>query len=309
MVDDHQLLSEVLSQTLLGRGVQAESLFADSLAQLLDRLLQRRPRVVLLDLDLGRLGTSTSLIGPLARAGSPGGPDDRGGRPAQHRRGAGVAARSAISRRSTVSRHCSDGRCRRCGPNRRQPCRLAQPSSCSCVPQLNENVAGRRRIPPLCVTGNCAEVIQQSALRLHRLALRLAHRTSWRTVEKSIVTQPTRDIGRLRSQVGVPSERHRQLQEGGEVFHFMIEKEVTRHSPINNRSPYDWREPVVEMPVVAGRPDFAVTHEKQAGLVERNCIGDRACDKEQSSGLGGKWIDRTCVFSVEGKSAIQASHC
>jgi two-component system nitrate/nitrite response regulator NarL len=69
VVDDHQLLSEVLSQTLLGRGVQAESLFADSLAQLLDRLLQRAPRVVLLDLDLGRVGTSTSLIGPLARTG------------------------------------------------------------------------------------------------------------------------------------------------------------------------------------------------------------------------------------------------
>lgn len=69
VVDDHLLLAEVLSSTLVSRHVRAESLFADSTEQLLDRLLDRQPRVVLLDLDLGPLGSSKPLIGPLTQAG------------------------------------------------------------------------------------------------------------------------------------------------------------------------------------------------------------------------------------------------
>lgn len=69
VVDDHLLLAEVLSTTLVSRDVPAESLFADSAAELLARLLERRPRVVLLDLDLGPLGSSRRLIGPLVQAG------------------------------------------------------------------------------------------------------------------------------------------------------------------------------------------------------------------------------------------------
>jgi two-component system nitrate/nitrite response regulator NarL len=69
VVDDHLLLAEVLSSTLVSRHVRAESLFADSTAQLLNRLLDRQPRVVLLDLDLGPLGSSKPLIGPLTQAG------------------------------------------------------------------------------------------------------------------------------------------------------------------------------------------------------------------------------------------------
>jgi two-component system nitrate/nitrite response regulator NarL len=69
VVDDHLLLAEVLSTTLASRDIPAESLFADSAEELLARLLERRPGVVLLDLDLGPLGSSRRLIGPLVRAG------------------------------------------------------------------------------------------------------------------------------------------------------------------------------------------------------------------------------------------------
>lgn len=69
IVEDHQLLAETLAATLRERGVEAEIIGLCEPADLLAELLDRRPRLVMLDLDLGSFGDSTWLIEPLTSDG------------------------------------------------------------------------------------------------------------------------------------------------------------------------------------------------------------------------------------------------
>lgn len=69
IVEDHQLLAETLFATLNDRGVDAEIVELCEPADLLAELLERRPRLVMLDLDLGGFGDSTWLIEPLTSEG------------------------------------------------------------------------------------------------------------------------------------------------------------------------------------------------------------------------------------------------
>ncbi len=70
LVDDHALFSESLELALSIEGYDVRRVTLDkvnSLAALTTLVLKLRPRTVLLDLQLGGLGVSTSLIQPLAR--------------------------------------------------------------------------------------------------------------------------------------------------------------------------------------------------------------------------------------------------
>jgi DNA-binding NarL/FixJ family response regulator len=70
LVDDHRLLAEALRATLVDRGLDVRVARASDRASLLARLCAEPGELVLLDLDLGVLGTATPLIAPLVRAGS-----------------------------------------------------------------------------------------------------------------------------------------------------------------------------------------------------------------------------------------------
>jgi DNA-binding NarL/FixJ family response regulator len=69
IVDDHQLLAESLRIALRGDGIDAVRADPTELPQLLTKILEHRPALVLLDLDLGPLGDATPLIAPLRDAG------------------------------------------------------------------------------------------------------------------------------------------------------------------------------------------------------------------------------------------------
>lgn len=69
IVEDHQLLAETLAVALNNRGVDAEVVALCEPADLLAALLEGRPQLVVLDLDLGDFGDSTWLIAPLAADG------------------------------------------------------------------------------------------------------------------------------------------------------------------------------------------------------------------------------------------------
>lgn len=69
IVEDHQLLAETLATNLRARGIDAEIVQLSEPADLLADLLEIRPRLVVLDLDLGAFGDSTWLIGPLRADG------------------------------------------------------------------------------------------------------------------------------------------------------------------------------------------------------------------------------------------------
>ncbi len=72
VVDDHVLFADSLKLALSLEGHDALIVVPDdfgSVAALLTRVQRLRPRVVLLDLDLGSLGDGRRLIEPLARAG------------------------------------------------------------------------------------------------------------------------------------------------------------------------------------------------------------------------------------------------
>jgi DNA-binding NarL/FixJ family response regulator len=69
VVDDHLLIAETLHAALYGRGISAAVVVPDQRDELLAQLVERRPRLVLLDLDLGRFGSSVGLIAPLTAAG------------------------------------------------------------------------------------------------------------------------------------------------------------------------------------------------------------------------------------------------
>jgi DNA-binding NarL/FixJ family response regulator len=71
LVEDHTLLAESLLVALDGEGFLAMSVSprAGRAVDLLPAIEDTRPDVVLLDLDLGRAGRSTPLVGPLRAAG------------------------------------------------------------------------------------------------------------------------------------------------------------------------------------------------------------------------------------------------
>lgn len=72
LVDDHALFAESMELALELQGYDVVRITVDgvaSMAALCSGILRRKPRVVLLDLNLGRLGESTSMIAPLAAAG------------------------------------------------------------------------------------------------------------------------------------------------------------------------------------------------------------------------------------------------
>jgi DNA-binding NarL/FixJ family response regulator len=69
IVDDHELLATALQLSLRASGFEAEVVPPQPFPVLIRALLERRPHVVLLDLDLGSHGDSTCLIAPLTEAG------------------------------------------------------------------------------------------------------------------------------------------------------------------------------------------------------------------------------------------------
>ncbi|HEX5088992.1 MAG TPA: LuxR C-terminal-related transcriptional regulator [Nocardioides sp.] len=73
IIDDHQLFAQALELALNAAGLSAERVelpVSASTAPLISKVLRRRPRVLLLDLDLGPHGDGFALIEPIARAGT-----------------------------------------------------------------------------------------------------------------------------------------------------------------------------------------------------------------------------------------------
>lgn len=74
IVDDHELFAQALEIALRASGCDVARLELPraslSTGPLLSRVLRRRPKVLLLDLDLGDHGDGFSLIGPVSRSGT-----------------------------------------------------------------------------------------------------------------------------------------------------------------------------------------------------------------------------------------------
>jgi DNA-binding NarL/FixJ family response regulator len=69
IVDDHRLLADVLAFALEERGIRTTLPELGSLAALGEQLVEIRPDLVLLDLDLGTAGDGADLVRPLVEAG------------------------------------------------------------------------------------------------------------------------------------------------------------------------------------------------------------------------------------------------
>lgn len=69
IVEDHLLLAETLRAAIERSGIAVDLITMGPAEELLTRLLESRPDLVLLDLDLGEFGDSTSIIGRLTDAG------------------------------------------------------------------------------------------------------------------------------------------------------------------------------------------------------------------------------------------------
>ncbi len=69
VIDDHVLLAETLVAALRAVGIRATAVRPERGTDLLGRLIAIRPDLLLLDLDLGGFGDSTTLIRPLTAAG------------------------------------------------------------------------------------------------------------------------------------------------------------------------------------------------------------------------------------------------
>lgn len=74
IIDDHMLLADSLAMALEAQSYDVKRVAwpetGGSLSTILTSILRTPPRVVLLDLDLGRFGDGTRLIEPLAKAGA-----------------------------------------------------------------------------------------------------------------------------------------------------------------------------------------------------------------------------------------------
>jgi DNA-binding NarL/FixJ family response regulator len=69
IVEDHLLLAETLRATLGAQGIDAAVVPPLAPAELVDAVQELKPELVLLDLDLGAHGDSTTVIAPLAAHG------------------------------------------------------------------------------------------------------------------------------------------------------------------------------------------------------------------------------------------------
>lgn len=69
IVDDHELLAATLRLALRAAGLDAETLPPAPLPAIFDAVLERRPDLLLLDLELGGHGDTTPLIAPLTDLG------------------------------------------------------------------------------------------------------------------------------------------------------------------------------------------------------------------------------------------------
>jgi DNA-binding NarL/FixJ family response regulator len=73
IIDDHQLFAQALELALNAAGIEAERVelpVSASTGPLISKVLHRRPKLLLLDLDLGPHGDGFALIEPIARAGT-----------------------------------------------------------------------------------------------------------------------------------------------------------------------------------------------------------------------------------------------
>jgi two-component system nitrate/nitrite response regulator NarL len=74
IVEDHQLFAESLDLALAAEGYDVRRVDVPTAASaagvLVADIVKQRPRVVLLDLDLGRFGDGVRLVEPLARSGA-----------------------------------------------------------------------------------------------------------------------------------------------------------------------------------------------------------------------------------------------
>ena len=74
IVEDHQLFAEAFDLTLSVEGYDVRRVEVPTLPSaagvLVANVIKQRPRVVLLDLDLGRFGDGVPLIDPMARSGA-----------------------------------------------------------------------------------------------------------------------------------------------------------------------------------------------------------------------------------------------
>jgi two-component system nitrate/nitrite response regulator NarL len=69
IVDDHELLVEMLRDAFVARGFRTLTVVPERPEEVVTLLAAAAPDLVLLDLDLGRFGDSTPLIGPLVSHG------------------------------------------------------------------------------------------------------------------------------------------------------------------------------------------------------------------------------------------------
>jgi DNA-binding NarL/FixJ family response regulator len=69
LVEDHDLLAGTLTMALRARGIDAESANGPTPEAVVGRTAALAPVLVLLDLDLGPLGSGRDLVGPLVDAG------------------------------------------------------------------------------------------------------------------------------------------------------------------------------------------------------------------------------------------------
>jgi DNA-binding NarL/FixJ family response regulator len=73
IIDDHQLFAQSLEIALTAAGHEAERVelpVSSSTGPLISKVLNRRPKLLLLDLDLGPYGDGFALIEPISRAGT-----------------------------------------------------------------------------------------------------------------------------------------------------------------------------------------------------------------------------------------------
>jgi len=73
IIDDHQLFAQSLEIALTAAGHESERVelpVSSSTGPLISKVLNRRPKLLLLDLDLGPYGDGFALIEPISRAGT-----------------------------------------------------------------------------------------------------------------------------------------------------------------------------------------------------------------------------------------------
>lgn len=70
LVEDHQLLSAALSSALTAEGYEVTIPQITTMAAIRDELFEATPQVILLDLDLGDVGSGEDLVQPMVESGA-----------------------------------------------------------------------------------------------------------------------------------------------------------------------------------------------------------------------------------------------